>query len=280
VSGGDSDDIVSWNDSDDGAAFDDDPPEIAGDTALDTWHGLLTSYLDIRNVGLSDTGEAYPETTAGDVHRISMLLSRELCMPRYDFANLATTRAAWRDAVVRTSMLCDRVAWRDPYPENERFWLSDSLALAQRLAVVDTRRSAIVDDHHGLIRVRGDRADALTTWNDLRNFLLQRRPVRTDQQSHRYPDATVGDVVQVAQFLNEDLHRTTALIGDRAVPIHWQFEVRRWRQALARVVDTARGHKFDETYADNERFWRDSRRFAIRMSVYRDLLTPQLRSET
>jgi hypothetical protein len=264
--------------SDEGYALDEYEPDIVEGGAYDVWQDLLTSYLDTRNVGVSDVGEAYPETAVGDVKRAMLVLSRELCRPRYDFANLIAARAAWNDAVARATAVCSQLSWNDLYPENERFWLSDALALAQRLAVVDTRRNAIVEDHQGLIRMLGERTDALTTWNDLRHFLMRRRSCRVDGRGMRYPEATIGDVLQVTQILDEELHRVVELLGDAEAPYGWYGTVRGWREALARVGAAARGRVLESTYIDNERFWRDSKRFAIRLSAYRDLLAAEPRA--
>jgi len=216
---------------------------------------------------VSPTGEEYPETTAGDVQRAALLFSRELCLPRYDFANLAAARTAWRDAVARTRDLCARVDWRDPYPENERFWLGDSLALAQRLAAVDARRNTIVEDDDGLLRIVGDRSDPLTTWHDVRSFLLARRAARTDAAGYRYPVSTVGDVIQLAQIFDEDLRRVAGVMpGGRPQPT-WAATVRQWREESNRVAKLTNGRGRDEMYPESEGFWRAIRRLAIRLSA-------------
>ena len=50
-------------------------------TAIDLWNTLLSLYLASRAHGASATGEAYPETTAGDVRRVAAGFSRQLCLP-------------------------------------------------------------------------------------------------------------------------------------------------------------------------------------------------------
>ena len=250
-----------------------DASDGAGATALDTWHDLLTSYLGARPVGVSADGEAFPETTAGDVRRISSLLSRELCRPRYDAANLTATRDAWREALARTRALCARIRWLDPYPENERFWLSDSLALAQRLAAVDVRRNGIIPDEHGaLVLVVGDRGDPLTLWGDLRQFFLGRRTNHRSPRGLSYPATTVGDVVQVAQIFDG-----VALRSAPRAPIpsdvraRYEGVVLRWRAASQRVAMLSKARAATTVYPENDRFWlADAKHLAMWVSVLRE----------
>lgn len=238
-----------------------------GRTALDLWDALFASYLAARPHGASAIGEAYPETTTGDVRRVAVGLSRQLCLPRYDLADLSATRAAWREADARVTAICRALAWNAPYPENERFWLSDALALAQRLAAVDVRRNSLVESQGGVLTLLGDRSDPLTTWQDLRAYFLARRPIRTER-GWRYPETTVGDVAQIARILDEDLRTTTALAlpgSDTARALAGRVEP--WR-VLARDVHTfARRHARDAVYPDNARFWRAAHALAIWMSV-------------
>jgi hypothetical protein len=245
--------------------------EATGDTAFDLWQGLLTSYLDTRNVGVSAEGEAFPETTAGDVRRVAAQLSRELCHPRYDLAGLIETRAAWRDALTRANALCARIGWLDVYPENERFWLSDSLALAQRLAAVDARRNAIVLSEGGLLQVLGDRSDPLTTWRDLWHFFRARRAVRTDERGWKYPETTLSDVVQVARVIDQDLRQTIAMVPPLSVAASaLRGRLGPWRAMARELEEHVADRRLDETYAGNAAFWRITRRLAIWLSVARD----------
>ena len=250
-----------------------------GATALDAWQSLLTTYLGARPVGVSADGEAFPETTTGDVRRIALLLSRELCRPRYDGANLTATRDAWREAVARATSLCAQRAWVDPYPENERFWLSDALALAQRLSAVDVRRNGLITDEHGSpVLMVGDRVAPLTLWGDLRQFFLGRRTLRRSATAgrFRYPDTTVGDVVQVATIFDDATKRTAAFATPRRdLRQRYDAATALWRTASQRVASVAKDRAALEVYPENERFWlRDTKRLATWLSVLREAALP------
>ncbi len=254
------------------AAAPDDEAQFASEGAFDVWQDLLTGYIETRNIGMTAAGEAFPETTAGDVRRVAARLSRELCHPRYDLAGLVETRAAWRDALARADALCARTGWLELYPENERFWLSDSLALAQRLAVVDTRRNAIVHGDGGLLEVLGDRSDPLTTWQDLAHFYRARRPVRTDVRGLAYPETTIGDVIQVARVIDQDARRTIAMaLPYSAAASALRGRLGQWRTVAGQLEVHAVNRPLDDTYAWNAAFWRTTRRLAIWLSVARDL---------
>ena len=241
-------------------------------TALDVWNQLLLSYLDLRNVGVSATGEAFPETTVGDVQRCVLQFSREHCLPRYDLADLGATREAWRDALARTRALCAPMAWDAIYPENERFWLSDSLALAQRLAAVDARRNAVVTSPDGVLSVLGDRSDPLTTWQDVRAFYLARRMVRRDERGWRYPDTTVGDVVQIARVLERDVRDTVAVAPPGSIAaMALRGRLSPWRPLVRDIDDAARRATLETPFAQNARFWHVTRRLALALSVARDV---------
>ena len=238
--------------------------------------GRVRHYLASRAHGASATGEAYPETTAGDVRRVAAGFSRQLCLPRYDFADLAATRAAWREADARVTAHCRPLPWSATYPENERFWLSDALALAQRLAAIDARRNSLVESPGGVLTLLGDRSDPLTTWQDLRAYFLARRPIKSDR-GWRYPETTVGDVAQIARILDEDLRATTAIAApgtDAARVIAARLAP--WRAVARDVHAFARQHTRDAVYPDNARFWRAARSLAIWMSVGADLARADL----
>ncbi len=268
---------VAWSYADDGALYVDpsqiDPVQLeAGGPAWDLWQGLFASYLDTRNAATSASGEVFPQTTAGDVRKASLQLSRELCLPRYDFADLAATRAAWRDALARVHALCASAPWSAPYPENERFWLNDSLALAQRLAAVDTRRNAMVARGDGVLTLVAD-SDPLTTWTDLRAYFIARRMVRLDERSWRYPETTLGDVRQVVRLLNQHVADILDRLPAAAYEHGWLLgHVRRWRPIADAVKAGARQAGAEDTYPDNAAFWRESRRIAIALSTVHDLL--------
>ncbi|MBZ0236233.1 MAG: hypothetical protein K8M05_28155, partial [Deltaproteobacteria bacterium] len=262
---------VPWGYPDDGAFYGDPAQLESGGPAWDLWQELIGSYLDMRNAGVSATGEAFPETTAGDVRKASLVLSRELCLPRYDFADLATTRATWRDALARVHALCAAVPWSAPYPENERFWLSDSFALAQRLAAVDQRRNAMVA-RDGALTLVAD-SDPLTTWQDLRAYFVARRLVHLDQRKWRYPETTVGDVGQVVRLLNQHVSDLLDRLPAETYERGWLLgHVRRWRPVAEAVKAYARQHRADDSYPDNAAFWRESRKIAIALSTAHDVL--------
>lgn len=245
-------------------------PAQAG-TALDLWTELLSSYLATRAQGTSATGELYPETSAGDVRRAALRFSRQLCLPRYDQAALGATRAAWRDADARIVELCRATPWHEPYPENERFWLSDALALAQRLAAIDTRRNKLAETPGGLLYPLGDRSDPLTTWQDVRAYFLARRPIKSDR-GWRYPETTVGDVVQIVRIFIEDVARTVAIAppgSDAARAISGRLEP--WWDVGRRVHEAARLYPATAVYAENAQFWRVARALAVGMSVAADV---------
>ena len=261
----------SWGYAADGYYADSGQLESGG-PAWDLWNELFGSYLDTRNAGVSVDGEAFPETTVGDVRKASLALSRELCLPRYDFADLAATRAAWRDALTRINGLCASLAWAAPYPENERFWLSDSLALAQRLAAVDRRRNAMVARDDGVLSLVAD-SDPLTTWQDLRAYFIVRRLVHLDERKWRYPETTVGDVRQIVRLLNQHVSDALDRLPATAHEHGWLLgHVRRWRPIADAVKAHARQRSAEDRYPDNAAFWRESRKIAIALSTIHDLV--------
>ena len=262
----------SWGYADDGGYYADSGQLESGGPAWDLWNELFGSYLDTRNAGVSVDGEAFPETTVGDVRKASLALSRELCLPRYDFADLAATRAAWRDALTRINGLCASLAWAAPYPENERFWLSDSLALAQRLAAVDRRRNAMVARDDGVLSLVAD-SDPLTTWQDLRAYFIARRLVHLDERKWRYPETTVGDVRQIVRLLNQHVSDALDRLPATAHEHGWLLgHVRRWRPIADAVKAHARQRSGEDRYPDNAAFWRESRKIAIALSTIHDLV--------
>jgi len=247
-------------------------PLESGGPAWDLWQGMLTSYLDTRNAAVSESGDAFPETTGGDVRKASLALSRELCLPRYDFADLTATRAAWRDALSRVHALCASIPWSAPYPENERFWLTDARALAQRLAAVDARRNAMVARADGVPSLVAD-SDPLTTWQDLRAYFLGRRLGHLDDRKWRYPETTVGDVRQVVPLLDQHASEIVERLPAESHERGWVLgHVRRWRPVADAVKAHARQHDAEDTYPDNAAFWRASRKIAIALSAAHELL--------
>lgn len=247
------------------------PPPPGAVTALDLWDQLFHGYFAVRNAGASASGEAYPETTAGDVRRIALQLSRALCLPRYDGASLQPTRAAWRDACARIDTLTRDRPWSDLYPENERFWLSDALALCQRLAEIDRRRNRLRDGLD-LETYLGDRSDPLTTWQDLRAFFLSRRIVRRDEEGERYPETTVGDVIQVVRVFRADADRVWRALppaGEARAIVAGPIEA--WRQAAGTVDGHAARLPSTATYPENAAFWRATRKLALWLSTGADV---------
>ena len=244
------------------------PPTImlappAGADAVDLWRFLMHAHLAARNAGASVDGEPYPETSVGDVRRAALRFSRALCLPRYDGANLRATRDAWRDACARVEALAAALPWSSPYPENERFWLSDTLALAQRLAEVDRRRSRN-GDGLDLAASLGDRSDALTTWQDLRAYFLARRLARHDGRGLRYPETTVGDVRQIVDLYEVDAKKVLASLVD--APEARRAVVRQlaaWREVAAAVEDHAARLPATAAYPDNLRFWQATKKLAL-----------------
>lgn len=272
----------SWGYADDGALPFDPSLLEPGSPAWDLWQGLMTGYLDTRNAAASASGESFPETSVGDVRKASLALSRELCLPRYDFADLASTRAAWRDALARIDGLCAGLSWAAPYPENERFWLSDSLALAQRLAAIDARRNGIELNERGSLALIGDHSDPLDLWQDLRHFFLARRLVRRGTKAVRggegvrYPETTVRDVAQVTQTLGSaSAHAVPLLRAQPELRTHYEALARSWWEVLDRVSQHSKGRSNNDAYPDNEAFWlRDTKRVAIKLSTLRSTARP------
>ena len=239
-------------------------------TALDTWHALLASHLAARPNAVGAVGTIYPACTVGDIRRAALRFSRELCLPRYDLANLTATRAAWRDALERIRVLVAALPWSAAYPDSERFWLGDSLALAQRLAAVDVRRNRLVGaSADGLAQAAGV-GDPLTTYSDLRAYFLARRLTRTDDTGWRYPETTVGDARQLVALVDVELRKVADAPPGSATADFLVGRLDGWHRAAA-AVEAARGEPADRLYADNRALWRAYRKLAIALSVAYDL---------
>ncbi len=253
-------------------------PGAAGATALDVWHAILGAHLAARPSALTPTGEAYPETTLGDVRRAALVFSRELCQPRYDLANLTDTRAAWRDALARVQGTAAIVPWDAPYPSNPQFWLGDTRALAQRLAAVDVRRNRLVNARpDGLAQAVGA-GDPLTTYLDVRAYFLARRLTRTDERAWRYPETTVGDVVQIVRIVDGEIARVVGTSRSPEVREFLLSHLPRWRAAAASVPAAARTQPHDAPYVDNANLWRAYRRVSIPLAVARDATNSESRN--
>lgn len=248
-------------------------PVVAATPILPLWHALRSQYQTIRPVASAPDGETYPETTAGDVRLASIHLSRALCNARFDHAQLTDVRAAWRDALARAAAILTRVGWDAPHPENRRFWLRDSLALAQRLGAVEARRNGItaVD---GRPLVAGAYPDLTKLWSDLRHWYLERRVARRSR-GLQYPETTVADVREVARVISQyagldpsrPYDERLASIGGQLLQAvvdqrvasqlvgRWSDATARWRAVLARIEGLARGRADGDTFPDNPRFW-------------------------
>ena len=258
------------------------PLVVASPPILPLWHALRSQYQALRPVIVAPEGDSYPETTAGDVRLASIHLSRALCNPRFDHAQLTDARAAWRDAIARAAAILARIGWNAPFPDNRRFWLSDSRALAQQLGAVEARRNGItaVD---GRPRVAGAYPDLSVLWNDLRHWYLERRFVRRSR-GHKYPETSVADVREVARLLTQyaglDPSRpyeerlaavggqlmSAAVVGRRRIaPLvaRWNDATARWRAVQSRIEGLAGERADADTYPDNPRFWLvDAKQFA------------------
>jgi hypothetical protein len=202
-------------------------------------------------------------------------MSRALCDPRYDFADLTTARAAWAEALTRVHALGGSSPWTELYPENERFWLSDALALAQRLGAVDDRRGRLELDADGILGVTGPLPDPLVLWNDLRGFYLGRRLARRGATGLRYPETTIDDVRQVAHLIGDAVTTTRAEVIQRADLVrYFEATAKSWWRSVEAVNQAVASSSPHETYFDNAGFWlRDARRAAMRMSVLREAAT-------
>lgn len=264
------------------------PLVAAAPPLLPLWHALRSQYQTVRPVTFAPDGESYPETTAGDVRLASIHLSRALCNPRFDHAQLTDARAAWRDALARAAAIVARIGWSAPFPANRRFWLSDSRALAQQLGAVDARRNGITAVA-GQPRVAGAYPDLAVLWNDLRHWYLERRIVRRSR-GLPYPETTVADVREVVRVLSQyagldpsrpyaerlasvggqllqaatDQRASSRLVG------RWNDAVARWRAVQARVEGLAGGRADGDTFPDNPRFWLvDAKQFAVEAGALR-----------
>ncbi|MBK9032135.1 MAG: hypothetical protein IPL61_12585 [Myxococcales bacterium] len=247
-------------------------------TAIDTWQTLIAAHLAARPGLVSAAGELFPASTIGDVRRAALQFSKELCQPRYDLANLAATRAAWRDALARIRAQCGAVPWGAVYPDNEQFWLGDARALAQRLATVDVRRNRLVGaGPDGLARAVGT-GDPLTTYLDLRAYFAARRLMRADDRGWRYPETTIADVVQIAHIVQDELRRfiATAPAGSTAREVLGDH-VAQWQRVAAMIPDHARGMPRDQVYPGNAELWRAYRRVSVPLSVARDVARDEAR---
>lgn len=262
----------------------------AAPPVLDLWNALRLQYQATRPTAIAADGASYPDTTAGDVRQSSLLLSRALCHPRFDFARLADARAAWRGALERAASILAAVAWHERYPDNAQFWLGDSLALAQQLGAVAARRNGLIEAQPGP-RIVGVYRDLRALWDDLLHWYCERRFVRRSR-GQRFPETTVGDVRYIVRTLAErtGLDESQTLgerligsgIGARFVskammdvdgqpsPLRqrWDRAVARWHEIVDRTTRLCAGRADDETYPDNPRFWLiDTKRFTDEVSA-------------
>lgn len=211
---------------------------------LPLWKSLRTLYLARRPMLIGPDGEAYPDTTVGDVRTIVTRLSAALSHPRFDQAQLGDVRRAWRAATARVHDIARGRGWYHTYPDNVSLWWRDTRQLAEALAAVDTRRDAIcaVD---GLPTLAVAYTDARVLWGDLRHWFLLRRAVRRDPASLlTYPVTTVAEVARVADLLAD-------AIADKA----------RGDDLRARVTQVAMGLAPEDMHPAPASFWCvDSRR--------------------
>lgn len=230
-------------------------PTATAATALDVWREILAAHLAARPNAVTAAGDAYPETSHGDVRRAALVFSRELCRPRYDFARLGDTRAAWREALARIHVTAAHLPWDAPYPSNPQFWLSDTRALAQRLAAVDVRRNRLINAQpDGLVHAVSG-GDPLTTYLDLRAYFFPRRLVRTDR-GWRYPETTVGDVAQIVRIVDAEIARELHDARNPLVVELIEGRLAPWRAAASAVRAAVRVQPSDTPYADNLTLWR------------------------
>lgn len=220
------------------------PPTPPAPPLLPLWSTLRTLYLARRPTLIGPDGEAYPETNVGDVRTILARLSAAANHPRFDHAQLADVRRAWRATLERAHDGARGRGWYHVHPDSLPLWWRDTRALALALGAVDARRAAMraVD---GLPVPSIAYADPRVLWGDLRHWFLLRRAVRRDRASLlTYPVTTVGEVAHVADLLTQhdpDAARGAAL--------------------RANVATDAAGLPSDATYPDACGFWcRDSRR--------------------
>lgn len=242
-------------------------------TALDLWREVLAAHLAARPNAVTPAGDAYPETTHGDVRRAALVFSRELCQPRYDLANLTATREAWREALARIHTGAAGLPWDSLYPSNPQFWLGDARALAQRLAAVDARRNRLVFSPPYDLAHAVAVGDPMTTYLDLRAHFMARRLVRTGEGGWRFPDTTVGDAIQVARIVDAEI---ASVMRATREPLVMEFVTDRlplWREVAAQIAATARTVPADAPYPHNERVWRAYRRVSIPLAVAHEAAT-------
>lgn len=109
--------------------------------------------------------------------------------------------------------------------------------------------------------------DALTLWDALRAFYLQRRPMRPAFMSF-YPDTTVGDVQQIIGLLTAEAQKLPkdALGRTRALT--------RWNAYRAELQQLTAGLLTRDVCPDNRRFWTvESRALALDVSTAATLPT-------
>lgn len=186
-------------------------PTVASAPLHPVWESLRREYLSRRAPFVGDDGERYPITTVGDVRKILARLSAALAGPRFDQAQLADTRRAWRAAVAHHTDAMRGRGWYHVHPDNAAVW-ADTRALAVALGAVDQRRDAIhtIDGRPVLTIAYADPAVLL---DDLRYWYLLRRLVRRDPISLlTYPEVTAADLAHVAHLLVTATGRAPALL--------------------------------------------------------------------
>jgi hypothetical protein len=128
-----------------------------------------------------------------------------------------------------------------------------------------TARGSIQD--FGPLIVADGFEDALTLWDALRAFYLQRRPIRAAFTSF-YPETTVGDIHQVVGLLTAEAAKVPKDALGRAA------SVERWDAYRAEVQAQSAGLLMFDVFPDNRRFWLDeSRALALDLATVATLPT-------
>ncbi|MCA9675423.1 MAG: hypothetical protein KC464_10345 [Myxococcales bacterium] len=109
--------------------------------------------------------------------------------------------------------------------------------------------------------------DALTLWDALHAYYLQRRPMQPAFLGF-YPETTVGDVQQVAGLLTAEAEKLPRDSLGRAAAVG------RWTRYRAELQQQTAGMFMFEVFPDNRRFWVDeSRALALDLATAAPLPT-------
>ncbi len=223
-----------------------------------------------------ESGTRWPRTTGADVIAVAALVDptvKKHATPGVLRRWRATLADLQRDALP---------AAQDTYPENRTFWSSlestviylDDIAVAPPSAALWDALIAEV----GTLRNVGPRTDGpiahfdnIKTYDDLYNaqlkFLRAQRGTDSFEQppghsggTRDIPRTTNADVLQLATYWSNELHKVKHVFGYDGV-------VARWTPVLADVDKLAKPGKPDAVYARNNELWRELQQVALQVAV-------------